>query len=635
MPVSKPVIGRYSKQTALQQLNNLAAKDYSAQKEETSTGRTTYEIWQARLRETLQWRQNKYDTDWKRAYSMFNGAHWEDSDENNPSSSNPRNKITVNVTMSNVLNIVPFLLNKNPQFKCKPRKPEDVESAKLQEAILNYEYEQREMDVQVKSAVYDDVTIGHGIIKTGYTFEIDIPTNKKDGAVLDYEAYITKDSPFVKRVCPFFFLIDPSASENSLESARWCAEIFFKSSRQVLANPRYNQAVLQELRQGLHAPGTKQTVFDSLSDASLSSLVRNEDRKNPDGELWVLYEVWDKAYKKYYIFLDGVAKPLVEKDWPYEYLDNFPFIKTDYIPIQDELYGVGIPYTIEDQQFELNRIRTYALQHRRRFNRKYLALKGKVDPTEANKLVEGPDGTIVFVDMMDVVKPLEDAPMSQDQMIAEGMVKEDIKNTVGSDALVQGGNLPSRTTGVEVNTRANLYRLKLDDRVEAVDRFVRRIGAQVLQHIKQNYRKERVFEVLGLAGIIWEQKKLSLQQIKDEVDVSMETVSAPKVDPSVDRQQRSVVWQTSVQAFPLVQAGLLKINYNALFAWLMESFGYKDVGKFFDFALVVQPQLQQTQGQQQSQVISQSPEPSAIAQQNGTQSIMGLLNGLNGLNGGV
>lgn len=641
MAVSKPVIGAYTKRTSLQQLNSLAPKPQPAQKEETSTGDTTYEIWQSRIKSTLRWRHSRYDKDWKRAYDMFNGKHWRDNSEQDPSSDQPRERITVNVTMSNVLNTVPFLLNKSPQFKCKPRKPEDVESAKLQEGALNYEYEQRDMNVQVKSSVYDCVEIGHGIVKIGYNFELDIPKNKKDGQTLNYEDYIRKDSPFVKRICPFNFVIDPNASENSLESARWCAEIIFKSKRDVLANPKYDQTVINKVRNGEYGytPGTKQTVFDALEEATLGNLIDDDtETKNPDSEAWVLYELWDKSYKKYYVFLDGVCDPLIEKDWPYTYIDGFPYIKVDYIPIQDELYGIGIPYQIEDQQFEINRIRTAAFQHRRRFNRKYLAMKGKVTTDEANKLVNGPDGTVVFVEMMDVIKPLEDAPMSQDNIIAEQMAKQDIQSLTGQDNLVQGQNLQSRTTGTEVQTRTSLFRMKMDDRVEAIDRFVVRVGVQVLQHIKNNWRKDRLIEILGLDGINWEFKPLTAQQIKDEVDVSMETVSAPKIDPQVDRQQRMQIFGMATQLLPFIQQGIVMIDLNKLFAWVMEGFGYKDLGRFFTPALMVNPPLQQQQAQNGTSLQQQpaplglnaAPNPTAIGQQNGLQSILGMLQGMNG-----
>jgi|SRR5882672_322692 len=602
-------IGRYQKQVTMPGVN--LANNYSSIQNDNED--TKYLKWLDKIESTLRWRKSNYDKDWKRAYAMFNGIHWRDSLETDPSSDNVRDRITVNLTMSNVLSIVPFLASTKPTFVCKPRKPEKDLVAKLKSEILNYEYEQRRMHKQAKSAIYDCVEIGHGIVKVGYALELD-ESKLKDEKSIQYESYIKEDSPYIKRICPLHFLIDPCASENSLETAEWCAEIFFKPLKDILSNTKYNQSVIRKIKSGLYIPGTKSTVFDNLSDAGMDvlndSYGTDPQKINPDYDLVVCYECWSKRDKKYYIFISEIPEPILEKDWPYEYIDNFPYIKVDYIPIQDCIYGVGLPFTIEDQQFEINRVRTSAFEHRRRFNRKYTAVENAISEPEANKLVNGPDGTIIFVKQQNAVLPIQEANLSQDSYAVESMIKDDIKNITGNDSLIQGGNLPSRTTSGEVQTRTNLFRLKLDDRADAIDQFILDIGVQVLQHIENNYRTDRIVALVGLKGINWE--TLSTSDIKEQMDVSMETISAPKVDPMVDRQQKSALWQTSIQALPLVQAGLLKIDYNQLFAWLIESFDYQDVGKFFDFSLVVQPELQQVTQQQ----VTQQPTNYGSQQQN-------------------
>lgn len=625
MPVQNPIIVPYTKKSVEAQSVNLAAKSSSVQRQETYTGDFTYEIWHARLKQALKWRQENYDEDWRRAYRMYNGAHWRDVQETNPSSDAVRERITVNHTMSTVLNMVPFLMASKPQFICKPRKPETVKSADLQSKILNYEYEQREMNVQVKKAVYDHCIIGHGIVKVSYVLELDKPKKAKDGD-LEMASYVKADAPNVKRICPFYFLIDPCAEENNLETASWCAEILFKPLRDVLANQRYNQSVINKIKRGIYDPGTKSTVFDNINDPYISNIVGDKNlNKFPDSDLVVLYEVWSKRYKKYFVFADGVPEPLLEKDWPFDYIDNFPFIKLDYIPIQDDLYGVGIPYSIEDQQLELNRIRTGQFEHRRRAKRIFMALKGQLDTPEANKLTNAEDLSVVFENVANAVRVLEQASYPEDNYIAEANIKQDFLDLTGQDSLVSGGRLPSRTTGVEVNSRNSLFRLKLEDRVDGVDRFVIKVGVQVLQHIKANFDVERLIGVFGKQGVNWE--TLTPEMIKEEVDVSMESIAAPKVDPMIDRQQRSFVWQTTLQGLPLIQAGILRVDPNKVFEWMIKAFGYEDVGEFFMDALLVTPPLQQqvagqngTQPQQQINLLSQgqpSPITSDISQQNG------------------
>lgn len=567
----------------------------SLEKKEKGSGSYDYELWMSRLHSTLRWRQNYWNGDrqWNRAYDLYRGVHWRDREVDNPSSDELRDRITVNITQSSILNIVPFLMQSQPEFVGKPRKPSKTVAVKLQTAKLNYEYKQRDMHKQIKKAVYDATICGHGICKTGYVFEIDEAKSKQEGE-LSYESYITQDRPFVKRVSPFYFLIDPTASEANLETARWCAEIYFKTERDILANERYSSSVRNKIRNGTYPLQYKESTLaqNATDQPFLNNLSKEtDDPKLPESQLVMCFEVWDKKYKKYYVLADGVPDPLIEKDWPYPYIDNFPYIMFNYISLPDEIYGIGIPYQIEDQQFELNRMRTYAFEHRRRFSARKYEILQSVDENEVQRMIEGEDGAIIKVQQIGSVAPIPDAPMPQDVQIAEGMAKGDIQEMTGLDSLLQGRNLPSRTTSGEVSTRTSLFRLKLDDRVESVDDFVLKIGTQVWQHIVSNFTAEEAIQLLGEQGAYWE--TLTPAMIKEEMDLDMETISAPKVDPLLDRQQRLQIWQISSQLLPLIQQGLIQIDLNKLFGWVLESFDIKDAGRFYAPALVPNPPLQE------------------------------------------
>lgn len=570
--------------------------------------------WQRKVSDTLRWRKNFWngDTNWKRAYDMFRSKHWRDNDEIDPSSDFLRDRVTVNVTGSNVLNLVPFLMAVNPEFVCKARKAEEVISAQLQSAVLNYEYQKREMNVQVKKSVMDAVIIGHGVIKTGFNIELDQARSKKDGEI-NYAEYIVEEAPFVERVNPFLFVYDPTAKNQNLNTAQWCAQLFFAPIQDILANESYDSKVIGKIKAGYYEIGTK----EGLSFGENETLFSTKD-DSVDSTVGVLFELWDKKHRKYFVFAEGVPEPLIEKDWPYDYLKRFPFQKLDFIEIPDCPYGVGVPFWIEDQQFELNRIRTSMFQHRRVSNRKY-EVHESVEDEEVSKLIDGEDGSIVRVRQMDSIKPIQDATQAGDVYNLEAIIKQDIQDLTGIDALIRGGQLPSRTTAGEVNARANLFRLKLDDRIEAVDRFVRNVAELVLDHIKANYVTERVIEIAGPEGKYW--KDFSPEDIQADTDVTMETISAPKSDPVLDRQQRLQVLQIAMQALPLIQAQMLTMDMNQLFKWVFESFGVKDAGRFFPPMLEVNKPLVPVDTEQQPQVSTEVSEPNVtdITNQFGNQ----------------
>lgn len=557
---------------------------------EIGKGNFDNELWLSRLHQTLRWRQNYWngDRNWNRAYDLFRGKHWRDMQEENPSSDQLRDRITVNETQSAVLDIVPFLMTKHPHFVGTPVRQSKTASVKLQTQKLNYEYSRRYMNSQVKKAVYDAAICGHGIVKDGYILEVDEAIKKTDGININYEDYIKEDAPYIKRISPFFFLIDPLAPEANLETARWCAEIFLKTERDILANSRYDSKALNKIKSGEFPLNFKNSQLGvHADDPVLNNLSKeSDDPALPESRLCLLFEVWDWKYKKLRVFADGCPLPLLEKDWPYDYIDKFPFTKMDYIVLPDELYGVGIPYQIEDQQFELNRNRTYAFEHRRRFSaRKYEVLQNVSDP-EFTKFANGEDGAMVRVQQIGSIVPIQDAPMPEDTQIVEGMITRDIQRATGLDNLFKGGNLQSRTTSGEVQTRASIFRLKLEDRIDAVDKFVLTIATHVLQHIKGNFTKDEAIRLFGPSGEYWE--TLTPDMIKEDVDLDMETISAPQIDPIQQMQMASNVFAT---AAPFVQAGILQVDLNKLFGWLMEKQGIKDAAQFFAPAAAPTPPL--------------------------------------------
>lgn len=583
------------------------------EKKEKASGKASGPLWLNRIESTIQWRNGYWNGDpaWRRAYETYRGKQWYDreTDYGYVGSDAPRDRITVNLTGSTILNIAPFLVARNPEFIVSPKHPDDVVSAMIQQAALNYEWKARDMQRELKRAVYDALIIGHGVIKTGYTLELDEARSKEDGEI-NYSDFVKADAPFIQRVNPFNFIFDPTGGTYDLRSARWCAEVIFVPLSDVLANKRYNQKVITSIKDKEYTLTTKNSFLAASEDYPKFNTDKSMlwDAEIPEHELIVLYEIYDKKFKKYMVMASGVEEPLLEKEWPYEYLTGFPYQKLDYIPIPSEPYGLGIPYWIEDQQFELNRIRTHQFEHRRRFNRKYEVVKGAVEESEETKLIEGEDGTIIWVQAAGSVRAIEDAPMSSDQQIVEQIIKADVQELTGSDALIRGGALPSRTTGTEVSTRANLFRLKLDDRVEDVEKFVVNIGRQVLQHIKANYTIEKAVKVAGKAGEYW--ITFTPEDIQGEFDIEVESISAEKHDPAVERQQAISIFQMASSMGPAIQQGQLQVDLNELFKWLLSKFNIQDVGRFFSPSLVVGAPMEtatETELQSPQQEVPQLP----------------------------
>lgn len=558
------------------------------EEKERRSGDLAWTLWWSRIRSCMRFRHSHLygDTMWERYYRTYEGIQWEDIDDMyDISSDNLPEKVVVNVTASTILNIVPFLVNEQAQYNLEPRKPADVINAMLKQKVLNYEFLHRNIQSELKKVVYDGLIIGHGIAKTGFVRTIDKAATQRTGDI-EYDDLIEDESVYCRRIDPRNFWFDYNAVDRNLDTARYTIERYFKYIPDLVENTSFKSSVREKIKDGTFSLVlTDSTPGNSFSENDLTWLNGNFD--NFESEMATLYEIWDKKYNQVLTFVEGVVEPIRVIDNPYLYLKGeFPYSKFDFIYVPNQYYGCGIPRFIEAQQFELNRHRTFAFNHRRKHSARLYEVSQDVDPDEAEKLPEAEDGTYIIVPNIGSISPIAEAPLPRDYSLFEAIIKADIDNMTGNDALVRGQPLQSRATLGEVQTRSNILSLKLNDRVAEVDKLFLKVGKQLASHIGANYNKSLIVRLTGLQGEFW--VEVNNEDLKDETDVSMTTVSAPRRNPEVQQQQRIQMFQFSMQLLPLIQAGVIPpdaINFVELLKWALEGFERQDIGRFFPSAL--------------------------------------------------
>ena len=555
-------------------------------KQEPQGGVKAGELWNQRLDTIMKFRKNHWNGDktWKRMINMYKGQHWgEGAMMDDPDSFNAREQITVNLTGSTILNLLPFLIRRRPKFLVRPRGPKDVMSSRLKQEALNYNWRERDMQKQLKRATLDAAVIGHGVVKTGFELEVvasEEASRLRQQGRIEYRDYVKKDNPWIRRISPFLFFWDVESPDGDLDSARWAIEVIIRPIRDVVVDDSYSKTVRNKIRTGAENPTTIKSFLNlSKGEGSSLGIFKDEGDTEQDDRV-VLFEVWDKRTGRYFVFAHGVNDPLrEEKTWPYDYLEGFPYELLPFIPVNDEPYPIGQPLFSEDQQYELNRTRTAMFQHRRRFNRKY-RVSPTVDESEAAKLENGEDGTIITAESGEI-EPIMDAKMSSDVYNIESVIKQDMRELTGSDELIRGGQLPSRTTATEIGARQQLLGLKLEDRIDNVDTFVKRIGRKILQHMMANYTTEQVVRIVGPLGDFW--VRFNVEDIQGEFDMDIESTSKKEVNEDTLRQQGIQILQISLNA---LQAGIqIPLDMVEMYKWLFELFpDMTDIGRFFGAA---------------------------------------------------
>lgn len=556
---------------------------------ERKSGELAWAMWWSRIRACQRFRQEYIfgERKWERYYNIYKILMWESGDEDyDISSDNPADRINVPIITSTILTIMPFLVNERAQYFLDPKRPQDVVNVMLKQKVLNDEFHRKEIQSQLKMSAYDGIIIGHGIAKSGFTREVNQAKTERVGDI-EYDEMIDDESIYGKRVCPFNFWFDYNASSKNLDTARYTIERYFKYLPDIVENTSYKSSVREKIADGFYKPTMKESLNNVYNNTSQLGWLNESSFWNFESEMAILYEVWDRKYNQVLTFIDGVPEPLAVQENPYPYLKSeFPYVKMDFIYRPDEYYGMGVPEFTEHQGFELNRHRTYAMHHRRRFSaRKLQILEDGIDAEEAEKLPDA-DTEYVFVKQQNAISLVPDVELPRDYIPIELMLKQDILESTGADSLARGQNLQSRATLGEVQVRTNILSLKLNERIAEIDRMFTKIGKQLASHIAAQYTKSQIVRLRGAQGEHW--VVVNDEDLKDEVDVRMETVSAPKRNVEVEAQQKIQLFQFATQLLPLIQAGLIPanaINFVELLKFAMESFERVDLGRFFPSAL--------------------------------------------------
>lgn len=554
---------------------------------EPVTGEKFHDNWLKRIelaKEFANRHENGWGS-WKTGYQLYRGDHWSYMSRSTatdaPSSDNPRNKITVNVIGSSVRTLMPFLLNRRPNFIAHPRLPNFVDNAKLQGKLLNYFWKEIKVQKQVEIALLDAILCGHGIIETGWSYR---PDNPETGEVLEYNEHAGEDKPYVCAVSPFLFFWDFESPSRDLDTSRWVIKAFFRNIQDVLHDENYDKNVRDKIRRMDYSPEeAKKFISLGKDDLITESVVnRYNDMDDVNDKAIVLYEIFDKKFNEHLIYAGNVPDPLVREQNPYGYVDGFPFVKIDFITAPHDPFAFGLPYWVQDSQFELNRIRTAQFDHLRRFNRKYeVAPQQLVDEEDGlNDLEHGKDGTLVKVKQIGAVQPIQDASIPQDKYNMGEIIKNDIFETLGIDSLLRGGNLPSRTSATEVNTRSNMLSAKIDDYVTKVDDFVSDIGTQTLMHCQAYLESQAIIDLTGEEGVNW--IDIPQEKISSEFILELESTSKPRTDPEMEKSQLIQLFTVLIQ---LAQMGV-PVNFVEYTKLLFEKLGIKEANKIVPFNML-------------------------------------------------
>jgi len=450
--------------------------------------------------------------------------------------------------------ILPSIYYRNPDMNVRPRRKGQTSqlellAAEVKDDVLNYQFEELAFEVEARRVIFDTLFCGYGVMKFGFAPKLAEQKKVSEITTLDFEALfeeedepgvsregyddrVRADHPFMLRVAPRYFWVDPLAT--SLEDARWVIHGILKPIKELQKDRNYPSRLTSGV-EGTHRLEEERY----LTEADKSS-VESHMRGTPMAELVMLYEIWDKENNELLV-MDSYNKDqgsrefLKRKDWPYN-IEGFPFELLVFNPDPESPLGVSDVSNWKSPAQAINFINSMHYNHVKRFQRKYICEKGMLAEGGEEKLLYPADGMVVEVNGdVDSLKPLQDAPITPDAYALRDVVQNGLVLLSGVTEQKRGAIEKSKTA-TEASLIDQQARIRDSDRLYVVSKFVERAAKKLLQLDREFLDFGTVESIVGP-----EKARFWLQDPegfwKSEVDVKVRVGSSAFVSKEVQAKQ--------------------------------------------------------------------------------------------------
>jgi len=463
----------------------------------------------------------------------------------------------VNRIFSSLQAELPTLYGTDPYFYVKlgttyTPNPMDIvqyeKRAAVRQSMLNYLKTELKLKQKARLSILD-AQFQFGILKVHYYADLvenpdagksiynegtEVPMLGEDGApLLEPETIPANESYKICRVHPDDFVVDADAGPLN-------DEVMQKAHRIKLP--------LEDLKKDKRY---KKSAIDKVKPTELSDEAQKEKERRKKGaamseksedepDTCVLWEIYDLKNKEWCVVAEGLNDEfLIPPGELPAGIEGDPFADLRFISRDASWYPIPPISVLLDAQKATNDIRTKMVQHRKRFNRKYVlsAMGGEDSEALAAKLEIGEDGTVLIATTPNTtVTPIQDAPLDQMHIMELNMLNQDFQE------LAVGSNQKGGGTGVDSATEAGIIekrtQLREGDKIGVVMDFVSDTGKKLDQVVQANITKDQAIKVAGPNGDFWELVKTSdYDDINGEYEYSIDVGSATPQLPEIERAQ--------------------------------------------------------------------------------------------------
>lgn len=386
---------------------------------------------------------------------------------------------------------------------------------RVREAVLQH-YLKKEKLFRVARRAYMNAQWQFGVVKVGYNADMQSNENwgsalkdseggivfdEQEGTpIMEPEFIAVKEDFFIDLVDPDNLIVNRHCPIDLDGGGRWVAEKIFVPLEEVKADSSYSASAVKDL--GPSALYTEEIEkMETEKGYMRYKGWEGEGTTLPENEFVVLYEIYDLKRKETLTIARGGRAPLREAGPLPPGVDKHPYVFLRLYEQRNTFYPIPGIFNWMGPATEYNLTRNQSAVHRKRFNRKYLYIDGKIDVEELDKLEEGGDGTYAKANAEGAIEPLEDAPLDRAVYGDSGTLRTEFMEMTGV------GDLQRSQTGAESATEAEIVERRaregeIDEHEEMMD-FISEIVRKLHSSMEANLTLEGAIEHIGPAGKMW------------------------------------------------------------------------------------------------------------------------------------
>lgn len=519
-----------------------------------------------------------YDELWKSLIDLYRGKHYKRTAK--------EDRMLVNLAFATKNIIAPSVAVNNPKFTVNARKPESMNQAVITEQVLNYLWRTHNYKAEFRLGVDDFLVLGHGWIKSGYKATKppvmsygDEEVDDDDCGVDDREAVVGNvesevrtfeddDRPFIERISPFDMFVDPDATHPKYMT--WIAQRVKRNVNDVRVDSRYDPTMRRKI--------TAQHGYRRVDD---EDRVIDGQPQDSDVPYIDVYEFYDLRKNTVSTFTLEMEEGFLIAPQPIPFAFGHPFVMLRNYEVNDEFYPMGELEAIEVLQYELNATRTQQMNHRKRFQRKYLYMEDAFDDKGVKALQDDTDNVLVPIkadgefDIDKVLAPMPQMGVQADLYSISDVIENDMQHITGVTDYMQGGQTEIRRTATEAAMIQDAQNARAADKLANIESTLSLLGQRIVQLLQQYMTGDRVVRIVGMRSApMWVQ--FDSDYIKGDFDFEVEGGST---QPRNESFRRQMAQQFMDAMAPFIQMGVAD-PLAVMRKILQDGFDVKDVDQF-------------------------------------------------------